>query len=209
MGTTPMGTGNTGSSSNNGSGGGDPHDDDDVDPNPNCTTCNIYGPIGNYVTGFNGGGGGLYTTGIYGISGLDGDCADFSDSKGCSAIALSGGNVPLNYAASYDMVLYENLMIVTIHEAYLIPSKAPPLFDAETFGKSTLFSRSGLDQTTTELGNFLPGNIAHSDNPVRRDTTIYFKGKQNFPDQLVIQVKFGAAGLGSAQFYYPLPYIHP
>jgi len=180
--------------------------DEDNEPEDDGPPAPInYIPFGEYVTAYNGAGGGLYTTGVYGISGLDGDC----EFGGCSRISITGGNVPLNYAASYDVILYENLLIVTIHESYLIPGKAPPLFEAETFGKSTLLSRRGLDQTETELGNFLPGNIAHPENAPRRDTTLYFLGKENFPEQLVIRVVFGAAGLGNDRFFYPLPYARP
>ena len=191
----------TGTGGNGGGGGGNPHDDDDFDPNPNCTDCNIYNPIGDYVTGYNGAGGGLTEDTVNSVGG-DGECTG-------SVCSFSGGSVPLNYSASYDVILYEGLLILTIHESYWMPGYAPPLLEIPTLGGSVLLSYTGIEQEATALGYFLPGNNIDPEDLQHRDTTIHFRDERNFPDQLVIRVTFGAAGMGYESFLYQLHYEHP
>jgi len=157
---------------------------------------------GDYITGYNGGGGGLSQNGISSVGG-DGECV----SVVCS---FSGGSVPLRYGASYDVLLYDNLMVVTLHENYWIPGRDVPLMENTTFGGSTLVSQlSNGQQVETSLGNFVPGSVAYPDRLTRRDTTIHFSGSENFATQLVIRLTFGAENRGANTVYYQLPYELP
>jgi len=157
---------------------------------------------GDYVTGYNGPGGGLGLSAINSVGG-DGDCVG-------SVCSFSGGGIPLNYAASYDILLYDNLMVVVLHENYYIPSHDVPLFENATFGGSILVSQlSNGQHVETNLGNFIPGNIAHPDRLTPRDTQINYWGKENFPTQLAIRLIFGAENMRAREVYYQLPYSPP
>jgi RHS repeat-associated protein len=218
MGTTPMGTGGSGgSNNNNGGGGGDPHDDDDLDPNPKGLSApkpEVIGPMnysgpcigepvaaGNYLGGYCGGGGGLSLNAVNFVGG-DGECVG-------SVCSFTGGGVSLTYAASYDVLLYDNLMVVILHENYYIPGRDIPQMENATFGGSTLLSELNNGQhVETNLGDFIPGNVAHQ-SLTSREIRINYFGKENFPTQLVVRLTFGAENIGGNQVYYQLPYVSP
>ena len=158
--------------------------------------------VGDYITGYNGGSGGLSQDGISLVGG-DGECVG-------SVCSFSGGSVPIRYSARFDILLYDDLLVVVVHERYWMPGRTPPLLDNRTFGYSTLVSPlSNGQQVPTVLGGFLPGNLAYPDNPILRDTQINYWGDENFPTQLVIRVSFGAENIGAQTFYYQLPYTPP
>jgi len=156
---------------------------------------------GNFLGWYCGGGGGQFNSSINTV-GPDGECAG-------NVCVFSGAGVPFTYNASYDVRIYENLMIVTLYENYWIPGRAIPLMENATFGGSVLISqlRNG-QQMETSLGNFAAGSIAYPNRLTNRVTTINFwGGRKYFPTQLVIRLTWGAEQTGAKTVYYPLPYV--
>jgi RHS repeat-associated protein len=130
-------------------------------------------------------------------------------SSGGNVATLSGGAVPVKYGASYELHVYDNLLIVSLHEDYFIPAYDQPLNENETFGGSALIAEtSGGQQVEIGLGSLSPGNIAYG-NLTHRDSAIQFWGRGNFPTQLKIQIIYGALNRGSNRVYYPLMNFTP
>jgi hypothetical protein len=145
---------------------------------------------GNYCGGYCGQGGGLqaYTTG----SGTYGD---------------SIGSVPLSYSASYDVNVYDNLMVVTLHEQYWMPAGDIPNMDSSTFGGSVLVSQlNNGQQVKTNLGEFTPGRLGHPDEREHRDTSIQYYGRDNFPTALTVSITFGAENVKATRDLYTVPF---
>ena len=207
MGTTPMGAGKSVVRPKR------QHKDKDHDPTPipsgdetmltsGAPCVGAPGNAGSFYGGYCAGGGGLLQTG-FGSVGGDGDCTG-------NVCSFTGGSVPIKYSASVDVLLYENLMIVELHENYWIPDHDLPLMENSTFGGSTLISQlSGGAQVETNLGSFISGNAAHPERLIHRDTQINYWGKPNFPTQLTIRLLFGAENRGVRTIYYQLPYQTP
>ena len=125
-------------------------------------------------------------------------------SSGASVATFSGGAIPLKYGARYELHVYDNLLIVSLHEDYFIPAYDQPLNENETFGGSALIAETyGGQQVEISLGSLSPDNAAYA-NLTHRDSAIQFWGGGNFPTQLKIQIIYGAMNRGSNRVYYPL-----
>ena len=193
---------------NNNNGSNNPHNDDNSDGGAG-TLLTSDGPCvgtpgnaGSFYGGYCAGGGGLLQSGINSVGG-DGDCIG-------NVCSFTGGSIPLSYSASLDILLFDNLMVATLHENYWIPELDLPLMENPTFGGSTLISQlSSGHQVETNLGSFISGNAAHPERLTHRDIQINYWGKSNFPTQLVIRLIFGAENRGASTIYYQLPYQTP
>jgi hypothetical protein len=155
----------------------------------NGLECELDAPIdpGNYLGGYNGPGGGLQS---YHINGGNGN---------------GGASVSVNYSAWYDVLLYENAMVIILHEGYWIPPASLPHLDDVAFGGSVLHSQgSSGEEFITDLGEFSPGKVAKPRDLTYRDTSISFLGRDNFPSKLVIEIQFGASYLYTRTMYYQL-----
>jgi RHS repeat-associated protein len=160
-------------------------------------------PRGNFIAGplCSGEGGQLYAN-------MTDVGLDSEDGK----IVVTGSNVPLHYRASYDSTVFENLIILTLHEEYFIPHSAPPQLIDKTFGEANLVTDlNNWNTTVTPLGSFIPGNIAHSEEKRYRDTEIRYWRDDGVPVGLRIQIIFGADNLGADIIHYKFkdPLIFP
>ena len=116
-----------------------------------------------------------------------------------------GGSLSVNYSAIYDVKVYENLLVINMHERYYIPAFSLPHYEDEAFGYSVLYSQlSNGIQVVTDLDKFAPGNISKPLDMTSRDTQITYWGQDNFPSQLVIEIMFGASNLYTSTGYYQL-----
>jgi len=118
---------------------------------------------------------------------------------------FSGGSYPVNYSATYDVVIYENLTSLTIYENYWFSGLDIPLLENEGTAYSFLQVKSanGIERTIG-LGELEWGNLAKPELLTSRKKNIDFFSSQNSPIEINIVIYVYADNIGYQYFGYNL-----